>query len=61
MSERRKTLLAAALLAAAVGVYLEVSYQEKLRTEAQQRGTEPAASPASSVPRPPKSTPPRHD
>jgi hypothetical protein len=35
MSERGKTLVAAAVLAAAVGVYLEISYQVKLKEKAE--------------------------
>jgi hypothetical protein len=54
MSERRKTLVAAAALAAAVGVYMEVSYQEKLREQAKKPlDAKAAPAPASSVPRPP--------
>ncbi len=45
MSERGKTLVAAAVLAAAVGVYLEISYQQKLKEKGIQ---DPALSPAPS-------------
>ncbi len=45
MSERRKTFIAAAVLAAAVGVYLEISYQQKLKEKGQ---TDPALSPVPS-------------
>jgi hypothetical protein len=31
MSERQKTMIAAAVLAAAIGVYLEISFQQKLK------------------------------
>jgi hypothetical protein len=57
MSERRKTVVAAAVLAASVGVYAELAYQEKLKEKKQLdelRGAPPA--PASSVPRPPGSS-----
>ncbi len=52
MTEKQKTLAAAAFLAAAVGVYLELNYQEKLRTDARRRARQPvpSASVAPSVP-----------
>jgi len=46
MSERRKTLIALAVLAAAIGVYVEVSYQQKLK----EKGiVDPAFAPAASA------------
>jgi hypothetical protein len=32
LTDNRKTIVAAGVLAAAVGVYLEISFQEKLKT-----------------------------
>jgi hypothetical protein len=49
MSERRKTLVAAAVLAAAVGVYVEMSYQDKLREEARRRQYFPVPSASASI------------
>lgn len=41
--ERRKTLIALAVLAAAIGVYVEISYQQKLK----EKGiSDPALTPA---------------
>jgi hypothetical protein len=45
MSERGKTLVAAAVLAAAIGVYLEISYQQKLKDKGLQ---DPALAPVPS-------------
>jgi len=42
MSERGKTMVALAVLAAAIGVYLEISYQAKLKASGK---TDPALSP----------------
>jgi hypothetical protein len=55
MTENQKTVAAAAMLAAAVGVYMEISYQEKLHAEARRRAYHPeqSASAAASAARPP--------
>ena len=45
MSERNKTLVALAVLAAALGVYLEISYRAKLKASGK---SDPAVVPAPS-------------
>jgi hypothetical protein len=45
VSERNKTLVALAVLAAAIGVYLEISYQAKLKASGK---TDPTLAPAPS-------------
>lgn len=49
MNDNQKTVVAAAVLAAAVGVYMEISYQEKLRSEARRRAFQPSASASASA------------